>query len=41
MLREVEYEADLLAAQGKQGIDTTWLRGELNLPRDPWELPGG
>jgi len=26
MLRQFEYEADLLAADGKAGVDTAWLR---------------
>ena len=34
MLRRFEYEADLLAAEGKVGIDTAWLREQLNLPDD-------
>lgn len=29
LLRQFEYEADLLAAQGLPGIDTAWLRQEL------------
>ena len=29
LLRQAEYEAGLLAAQGKPGIDTAWLRHEL------------
>ena len=32
LLRQFEYEADLLAAGGKSGIDTAWLRGQLNMP---------
>jgi hypothetical protein len=32
LLRQFEYEADLLAAEGKSGIDTAWLREELNMP---------
>jgi len=32
LLRQFEYEADLLAAEGKTGIDTAWLREQLNLP---------
>jgi tetratricopeptide (TPR) repeat protein len=31
LLRQFEYEADLLAAEGKSGIDTQWLRQELGL----------
>jgi hypothetical protein len=31
LLRRWEHEADLLAAEGKQGIDTDWLREELGL----------
>ncbi len=30
-LRQLEYEADLLAAEGREGIDTAWLRQELYL----------
>jgi hypothetical protein len=26
MLRQFEYEADLLAVDGKTGVDTAWLR---------------
>jgi hypothetical protein len=31
LLRQFEYEADLLAAEGKTGIDTGWLREELDM----------
>jgi hypothetical protein len=31
LLRQFEYEADLLAAGGKTGVDTTWLRQELDM----------
>ncbi len=31
MLRQFEYEADLLAAGGKAGIDTAWLREQLDM----------
>lgn len=31
LLRQFEYEADLLAADGKTGIDTGWLRQELDM----------
>ena len=34
LLRQFEYEADLLAADGKAGIDTAWLREQLGLPSD-------
>jgi hypothetical protein len=34
LLRQAEYEADLLAAQGKPGIDTAWLRHELAMSDD-------
>jgi hypothetical protein len=34
LLRQFEYEADLLAAEGKAGIDTAWLREQLDLPSD-------
>lgn len=37
LLRQFEYEAGLLAAEGKSGIDTAWLRQELDMPDDPWE----
>ena len=29
-----EYEAGLLAADGKTGIDTAWLREQLDMPGD-------
>jgi tetratricopeptide (TPR) repeat protein len=32
MLRQFEYEADELAAQGQSGVDTGWLREELEMP---------
>jgi hypothetical protein len=32
LLRQFEYEADLLAAEGMCGIDTAWLREQLNMP---------
>jgi hypothetical protein len=31
LLRQWEYDSDLLAAEGKQGIDTGWLRQELGI----------
>jgi len=34
MLRQFEYEAGLLAVDGKTGIDTAWLRGQLDMPGD-------
>jgi hypothetical protein len=34
LLRQAEYEAGLLAAQGKPGIDTAWLRRELSMDDD-------
>ncbi len=30
-LRQFEYEAAVLAANGEQGIDTPWLRHELDM----------
>jgi hypothetical protein len=34
LLRQFEYEADLLAADGKTGVDTAWLREQLDMPSD-------
>jgi len=34
MLRQFEYEADLLAVDGKTGIDTAWLREQLGMRSD-------
>ncbi len=34
LLRQFEYEAGLLAAEGKAGIDTAWLREQLGLSDD-------
>jgi hypothetical protein len=34
MLRQFEYEADLLAVDGKTGVDTAWLRDQLDMPSD-------
>jgi hypothetical protein len=34
MLRQFEYEADLLAVDGKTGVDTAWLREQLDMPND-------
>jgi hypothetical protein len=34
ILRQFEYEADLLAADGKTGLDTAWLREQLDMPSD-------
>ena len=34
LLRQFEYEADLLAARGQSGIDAAWLRQELDLEAD-------
>jgi hypothetical protein len=31
---QFEYEAALLAADGKTGIDTAWLREQLDMPSD-------
>ena len=31
LLRQFEYEADLLAVEGKAGIDTAWLREQLKM----------
>lgn len=31
LLRQFEYEGDLLAAEGKAGIDTAWLREQLDM----------
>jgi hypothetical protein len=31
MLRQLEYEADIVAVNGKTGIDTAWLREQLNM----------
>jgi hypothetical protein len=31
LLRQFEYENDLLTAQGQLGIDTNWMRQELNM----------
>jgi len=35
LLRQFEYEADLLATEGKPGVDTGWLRQELDIGYDP------
>ena len=34
MLRQFEYEADVLAVDGKTGVDTAWLRAQLDMPSD-------
>jgi hypothetical protein len=34
LLRQWEYEADLLAVQGESGVDTGWLRHELGMGSD-------
>jgi hypothetical protein len=34
MLRQFEYEADLLAVDGKTGVDTAWLREQLDMRSD-------
>jgi len=36
MLRELEYDADLLAQAGKSGADVAWLREQLGMPADQW-----
>jgi hypothetical protein len=38
LLREWEYQSDLLAVAGKQPIDTAALRAELGLPSDLSDL---
>lgn len=35
LLRQFEYQADLLAVAGTSGIDTGWLRQELDMADDP------
>jgi hypothetical protein len=37
-LRQFEYEADILAASGQEGVDTAYLRAELRLPSNPWDI---
>jgi hypothetical protein len=32
MLRQFEYESDLLSADGNTGVDTAWLREQLGMP---------
>jgi hypothetical protein len=34
LLRQFEYEADLLATEGKSGVNTGWLRQELDMGYD-------
>ena len=34
LLRQFEYEAGLLAADSKTGVDTAWLREQLDMPSD-------
>ena len=34
MLRQFEYETGLLAVEGKTGVDTAWLRDQLDMPSD-------
>jgi hypothetical protein len=34
LLRQFEYEADLLAADGMTGVDIAWLREQLDMPSD-------
>ena len=34
LLRQFEYEADLLVADGMTGVDTAWLREQLDMPSD-------
>jgi hypothetical protein len=34
MLRQFEYEAGLLAAEGRTGVDIAWLREQLDMPCD-------
>lgn len=33
-LRQFEYEAGLLAADDQTGVDTAWLREQLDMPSD-------
>ena len=33
-LRQFDYEAGLLAVDGKTGVDTGWLREQLDMPSD-------
>lgn len=40
MLRQFEYEADLLTADGKTGVDTAWLREQLDMAADRLPQPG-
>jgi len=34
LLRQLEYDADLLALDGQRGADTAWLRDQLDMPAD-------
>ena len=34
MLRQFEYEVDLLAVDRKTGVDTAWLREQLDMPSE-------
>jgi hypothetical protein len=34
LLRQFEYDNDLLAASGQKGFDTAWLRDQLGMPSD-------
>ena len=38
LLRQFEYEGDLLAVEGKAGIDTAWLREQLGMPDELAEI---
>jgi hypothetical protein len=37
LVRQLEYDADLLARTGAQGADTTWLRDQLGLQNDRFD----
>jgi hypothetical protein len=36
LLRQFEYDADLLAQPGQRDEETNWLRDRLGMPADPW-----
>jgi hypothetical protein len=42
LLRELEYDADLFNQQGLRGVDTDWLREQLDMPAAPvMDRPSG
>ena len=41
LLRQFEYDSDLLGFEGQRGVDVRWLREQLGCPVSTWSRPVG